>query len=407
MQLDLTLLYRYVLVGLLLSLAGCATQPPSTSSDVTEPVSALDQVYVTYAGLALAGTAQTLTEQYPHLSQLQHQVQGQMREGIRTINPAYYQLNLDQLVDRRRGYSVSMAMVIDDENTVIEQVNGLYKVVIEISAKAVVFDFDEEEKAIIAVYQLPIDSYVDVFEQPPTQAQLASMFQLRAYQAGDSVVTRFLSMIEGINIKQKYAQEIGMGQVSFADKALPLLPDNWLNAQGQDASADIKFALANRFAGFLSANQRVSVIPTVDNSLGVMALRFTGESLDTLLTLPEVDYTLDIHVRGFRKVTGQQNQVGRADLYASGIEVRLSHNQPGGPSVIFDQRLKSGVWKKVLQNQQLDSDWSYFEEALYLLFQQTSEGITTSRTQWHTNQQFDAQAKQQLAQFAEVLALCR
>ena len=176
MQLDLTLLYRYVLVGLLLSLAGCTTQPPSTSSDVTEPVSALDQVYVTYAGLALAGTAQTLTEQYPHLSQLQHQVQGQMREGIRSINPAYYQLNLDQLVDRRRGYSVSMAMVIDDENTVIEQVNGLYKVVIEISAKAVVFDFDEEEKAIIAVYQLPIDSYVDVFEQPPTQAQLASMF---------------------------------------------------------------------------------------------------------------------------------------------------------------------------------------------------------------------------------------
>jgi hypothetical protein len=386
----------------LLVVCGAGAEVQSADIDLDRPV-------VAWAGFSLAGDYSQRKHLYPLSEPHQTKISRQLYNRLKAVTPQSYDLLTDDKLDIRTGNTLALTLALDNESVVVRKLAGVYQAVVEVSATLLVFDFDSEEKAVIASFPVGLGPYIETFEtHAPTQLQLATLVE--QYWFGGlsnmpmSLIEQSVSRIQSIVIKYKYAAKIGMGDITISDAAKAVMND----AFSGNRSA-MNAYLARQSARLLSTRQQVSVVPYVaDSSVTQLALRFTGKKTTVLLKLSEPDYTLNITLEKFARKLIKENKHQQMYTYAVRARLRVADDFD---DVLFDQTVKDYVHKKIVRSQAEINDWAVYQGALEALNIGFLEQITAVEKKWLKLQGYDSKQTKQtiedLRKVAEALNQCR
>ena len=336
---------------------------------------------VYFAGFAYGGNYGDAGATFPFTSKLlseknsgQSVMERALASQVSKVQNPNLSIIVDQLGNYKTGEAVSMAFVVDWENVSTERYGGEIKVVIDIHAQILVYDFTE--KKVICSYPVAVQ-YIDIRRGEYSPERTIDQIRYNIYSGGGPVdiFKRFSEKLSSLNIKQKYSNKVQV--VSF------LIDDNARSALNSANVNEQLFSTfsANEFSKFLSTNQSVAVLPYSQGHAvgGKMTARFSnGESID--LTLPEPDFSIDLALREFRKVKLASNPVETAWAYASFIQVKVK--EPYGEDVKMDARVKYAVVKHVPEGQSSIDDWTAYQESLMTLFDQFTKQVTKRDSEW-------------------------
>lgn len=335
-------------------LAGCLSPPVSAATRVA------------YGGLATMGPASETQANYPRSYRLLKRLQTDLFPRVQAASPEHYDLFADRLLDRSTGASVALALVLDHEKVSLEQLSNLHKVTIEVSGQVVVYDFNADEKAIIASYPVVIPTYVDTFDERPSDAQLQTLVE-RYWLGGlddmPDLLSQFVSVMESAPVKQKFAQEFGIGQVRMHNQAWQKLPHHL--AADED---NMEFWVARNLASSLAAVQGLSVSYRPDSSIADMALRFAADDVTEMLSYSVPNYVLEVDVIDFPR-SEKTNQFGTGYRYGATVNFRLI----AGGKVVFDRVVDHPYVEKKTEHGTVHDDWAPREMALLGLFHRFAE----------------------------------
>lgn len=382
-----------VILGLGLSFA-------SAASAAGDPMT----TRVAYAGFAMAGRAADLKAKYPYSLPLERRLNAELTAAAKSASPNGFHLVINELADATKGNSIAMALVLDQEKVSVERIASVYKTLIEVSAQIVVFDFASQEGAIIALYPLSAGAYVEVFEQHPSRSEIARLIE-QYYFGGlndmEALTDRFRTMLSSFPIKEKYAQEIGIGQILINPTVLEHVPASLKSNQPLLASS-----IGRQLATRLAARQGVSSVPAqLDSSVAKMAIRFTGEGSASYFRLPQPDYYIDIAILGLEKSLERSNAVQSLYLYGAHAQIRVRNNGSNQP--LFDQALSKGAFKRVPAGSGEPDDWAAMEQTLHSLIEDLVSEVDRPSREFRKEQALTRQDLKQFKQFKEILAQCR
>jgi hypothetical protein len=211
----------------------------------------------------------------------------------------------------------------------------------------------------------------------------------------------FVASLEAVSIRERFGARIGVEQVIIGEKATPHLPE-FLRESPRAAQVMV----AQSFSKFLSKNQRVSVLPyTKGHAIGnKMSARFSDGRVYTL-EIPEPDYSVDLDLRGFKKVEFDKRSSGTSWIYGAylGIKVYESLTQ----KVFAELSLKNGVTKLVPASQTSVDDWAAFQESLQSLMEETTQQIDDPKRSWAKSHSADKSAVKHLKNLQPVMEACR
>ncbi len=373
------------------------------------------KVRVTYAGFAMVGRAVDIQNTYPYSAKIEKEIQRKVYKSIEGVQPKFYSLVTDDLGQADKGDSVSLALVLDHEKVSVEKIAEFHKLLIQISAQAIVYDFAEDEGAIIASYPVVLPPYIELFDAPPSEEEIANL--IHSYYFGGlvafdsdakemkplgSLVDQFQEVVANSPIKLKYASEIGIGEIAIQDRAKALLP-----TQDREDDTSLRFTLARYLASQLAINQQVSVIPrSIDASIGKMALRFTGERSHKFLTLPKPDYLLDLDIRAIQEKVVKETKIGEVRGYRTIGRFNLRYQDGVDDEPIFSRPIRSDRFKSIPKTMLVD-EWAPREASLLGLIEEFAENASSPSKSWKKHQQLTKSDLKQFRQLKEILALCR
>lgn len=380
---------------LLLSFAWAA---PTPDADEYRP-------QVVYGGFAMVGPFDSLPRLYPMANGLQAELDAILYKRVQGLTPDHYDLLTTRLGDADKGDSLAVAFALDFERVSVERIAGTYKVLVEFSAQALVYDFGGQERSILASYPVRLPAYIEVFDHAPTskdKAQLVRQFLLSGFEGDDSLLNEFLSVLKSAKIRQRYASAIGIGGILLADKAKQKLP--------AAVSADLpafQYQIGRGLASELSLRQGVSVIPyQLDASVSRLAMRFTGEQSAAYLLLPRPDFVVDLAIYDFDRKVYSQSDLGSGLIYATYAQMRLRENT-GAQQELFNQYISFGASKRVPESQDLVDHWAASLDSLWGLLNGAASQLNKPSRDWINSQSLTKSDLKEYNAFEEVLRKCR
>jgi hypothetical protein len=120
--------------------------------------------------------------------------------------------------------TTALAFILDRETISTEQFDDEYKLLIELSAQALFFDF--REMAVIASYPVTL-RYIDVQQSVPTDEDKAALVE--ALYLGDlkiNVFDEFAKLLSSISLNPSVNRRIQVTSVSVRPEAQELLPEH-------------------------------------------------------------------------------------------------------------------------------------------------------------------------------------
>ena len=342
---------------------------------------AKDKVY--YAGLSFIGNHADNQKSYPYSYRL---AEAKNEKGI----PVLEQLLVDRVKQVQRsdldfiindlgnyqsGDSVSIALAIDWENVATEQIGGLYKLVLDIHAQVLIFDYGKQK--VVGSYPIAVQIR-DVSQNQPTDEKIEGLFKTLFYgnDKNVNILDVFSARIQTVSIKKSYGQYLRVTGVNIDDKARPFFPDD-----GLDFERSFSGLLAQSFGKFLSTNQGVSMLPySKGEALGnKMAMRFANGDIFNL-EIPSTDFGINLTLRGFKK--GSVGKTNSKEAFAYGSYMRIKLEQPDFGKVYFDKPIRNVAVKEVPITQTEVDDWAAFQESLFALFDKFSKEINDTDKKW-------------------------
>ncbi|MGH1486851.1 MAG: hypothetical protein ACRBCI_11565 [Cellvibrionaceae bacterium] len=415
------LLLRFVCAFIILLIsASCQSYDGESKTTLSETLSDISKERVAYAGFALMGSTESFSSRYKYSVSFEKSINKTLFESVRGLQPKYYNLITDKIIDADKGSSIALAFALEHEKILVEKISNFYKLSVSFTAQALVIDFDSSEGAIIASYPviLPQQTYVEIFEgRKPKDQEIANI--VKQYFLGGlthidqstqkevafgSLVKQFKAVIKNAPIKAKYAQEIGIGKVDFKEEVKKILPESYRNN-----TQDFGQALGQYLAARLSENQGVSVVPqNIDNSSAQMALRFTGSKSAQFLSLPKPDYLLNMNVRAIVSKVSKKTSISQLNSYLSVVKFTLNYNVGSESEAIFSRNFVDGHFKSIPKTMVFD-DWYAKESSIYFLIDRFSKNIDNPKKNsgWASIQEFDRSDYKQLKKLNEVLEKCR
>lgn len=372
---------------------------------------------IAFAGFALVGSNDHLSSKFPHTKQLENEIQSRLITLSKNITPQHYNLVTKQYLDADKGATKAIALTLDEERVVIEKHDDddgeFYRLEIFLAAQATVFDFNESEKSIIAVYPLQIHSYRDVYKDYPDEKILRELIY-KLYFGGlinhdrekseespvGSIIDEFLNVLIHASIKDKHALEVGIGTIDFREGAF----DDIQQPKYQSNPKILKEILARQLARSLYLQKNISVIPkSVDNAVAQMALRFTGEKSAYFYSLPKADYLIDISVRKLKSVIVKNTSAGARKAYFSVVRfgVRYGYND----DLIFNRNLIGEHQLADVVGVDID-EWNGYEWSIKTVIYEFISNIFTPQRGWIKIQQLNKPEVKQLKTVKEVLEKC-
>ena len=361
---------------------------------------------VFFAGVAYLGNSANVTSKFPYTVRLmpvngsneRSPLEKAVAKKVSGVKPDHYTLNSKNLADIRQGESLSLALALDRETVSVEPVCGQYKVLVDIGAQALVFDF--ETMSIVGSYPITVQ-YIDVFDEKPTSDDIASLVHdLYLANLKVNILDEFVSLIKKVKVKRKYGNRIQVTKIGIGGKAQSDLP-----AKYKDNPNALKVFLAQSLGKALASEHGISVLPyTKGRAIGnKMSTRFANGSVFNL-SIPEPDYHINLKLRGFKKVLFDKKESGQSVVYGSYINLKVF--EPLSGKTYINQRFKRGATKVVPHCQIKANDWPAYQASLLGLFSELSTQVTKQDRKWAKSHAGKAGATDSLEQLEKVIKRC-
>lgn len=333
---------------------------------------------VFYAGFAFIGNNVNIEKNYPYSFAVskENDLETVLRTKVEKENMNNFKLIISELGNLEEGEGVSVAFALDNETVAIEQIGSYYKIVIDLGAQVLFFDF--REMKVIGCYPIAIQ-LIDVSESKPDDIlkknRIRELFIGNKYKI--NIFDEFVKRLKDIEIKPKFKNSIKVNNVKIGEKALPFLPTIYIDDKDPNKN-NIKTFLAQNFSKFLSSNQEISVLPYTKGSAigGKMSARFSNGEV-YMLEIPEAQFLIDLTLRGFKKVKFDEKKAGSSWIY--GVYIKLKIFEPLLRKYYIDEKFKQGATKIIPASQKNVADWPAFQESLFVLFDSLTKSFSTER----------------------------
>ena len=370
--------------------------------------SSAEPTNVYFSGFSFVGNYSDNQRQFPHSVALLKEVDAQgtplleqsLGLEVRKLNRSDINLNFGS-GDYRSGEAITLAFAVDWENVSIEQIGQLHKIVIDLHAQILIFDFAEMK--VIGSYPVAVQVR-DVSESAPSGEYIAKVIRSIYLESdhGVNIFEAFTKRLSKIPIRESFGQYLRVNSVVLNDKAVVHIPSEAHKA-GNEA---FKTQVAQNFGKYLSLNQNVSLLPyTKGEAIGSkMALRFSNGDVFNL-SIPSPDFVVNLTVRGFKKAKVGETKTKRAWVYGSYVTIQV--DQPDFNKVYMDVPFKHTVIKEVPVSQVFVDDWSAYQESMFAFFDQFSKQISKPSKKWLQKATNSKNAPEQLSSFYKILEQCR
>jgi len=278
---------------------------------------------VYFAGFAFLSNSSDIEHEYQYSSALSERKKNEqplfdriLREKLENVSNPNIKIIVNDLGDHTTSAdALSLALVLDWEDVCVEQLAPeLYKIVLNLHGQIMVFNF--KEMKIIATYPFGV-RVNDASKTPPNTNHIQKLFERLYIDHIDNInfLDEFVMRLKKIKIDEQFNHKLKVAEVVIEEKSLKFMPDTV--KKNQDA---YKTFVAQQFSSFLSSNQNVAVLPyTKGYAIGnKMSARFDSGDVFQL-EIPEEDISINIVVRGFKKVQMDKNHTGSSWAYGSFI----------------------------------------------------------------------------------------
>jgi hypothetical protein len=368
-------------------------------------------VYATdvyWAGFAFQGSHSDSEKNYRYSTKLAAEtvdgipiLDSYLAKQVRAASGLPFNLLIDELgsIGPDVPSAVALAFVLDRETISTESFGEEHKLLIELSAQALFFDF--KTMSVIASYPVTL-RYIDVLNALPDDAYISNL--VRSIFLGgvkNTLVAEYIQLLSTVTINTQVSRRIQVTNVDIADEALPVLPSMWAeNIPG------LKGMLAHYFATSISANQAVPVLPyTTGYAIGNrMATRFADGRVFNL-TIPETDYAISLRLNKFAKIEYARVPAGISYIYGAYVDVVV--DEPLSGQQYLSSMIKDGVTKIVPVTQTSVADWPAYQDALLTLFDGFAVAMNGPTKKWAMKHTGDKSNVKQLRVFSEVLQSCK
>lgn len=356
---------------------------------------------VHFAGLAFTGAAADAPETLPMASRILHaegllQANGQLSQQLAGARMPHLDLRMGELATLDGiGSATAMALALDREATVVEEIAGQYKLLVELSAQLLFFDYRDMQVRL--AYPVTVQ-HVDVLDQPPTETEIEGAYRGLVHGTGPASLSGASKDALGrLRLPESSALRMQLVRVAMAADA---------EVPATVASLAQNGTLGHEFTKLLSSTLDMGLLPHQPGQAvgGTMAARFADGRVFTL-KVPEPDYALELEVQGFRQKTLQQTAAMRQDLL--GAYFRLRALEPLSGKVYLDHAFRHGATKTLPATQaQFDLDAARYETLLsgLAMFAAAAGG---GDGDWLRQQEDPRAATRQARAFQELVEKCR
>lgn len=368
----------------------------------------VENVY--FAGFALAGDAAHSERAFPVTTML---LEERDARGIPLLESALWDaltrdgsrypnlvLNPDIAASHTSPDALALAVVLDWENASTESLRGTTKLVLDLHAQIMIFDFATRQ--VLGSWPVAVQ-LIDVIDSHSVgQSQIESRFR-QMYYGSDLDKTLFAATAEKlaqIEVRRSRGNYIRVVSVTLEDNARAAL------AEAGEQEDIFEARVANSFGKYLSENQRVPYIPyTKGAAVGAkMAARFaSGEVYQ--LELPTPDYRVHLTVRGFKKVELGNSSLETAWAYGSYMHVKIQDYDES--TTYLSAPFKFGAVKKVPAGGVVPDDWAAYQESLFSLINGITNQMSDPDRAWLESRSEGRSVATQLMHVQEIIERCR
>jgi len=356
---------------------------------------------VFFGGAGFASNSEDIANAYPFSYRIYNspekelKLNSSIRSKISTIHNSTFEIGLN--LSENNDSQVVFGFVVDREAISEEKIGDKYKLVIDISAQSLFFDY--QSKAVLASYPIAIQ-YIDISQKPFSDSEKASMVEKLYYgglENNINILDEFSATLTKIKFSREVRQRVKVTNVNVDPEALPILFPS-LNENST------KIFVAQQFSKYLSNNQSIPVLPfTVGQAIGgKMVTRLSGTEYS--LVIPAPDFAIELTLKPFKKIKFAENNTGASWIYGSYLGVDVI--EPDSQKSFLSATLKYGATKSVPQSQTVVDDRAAYEEALLILIDNFTRTISSPDEAWAKRYASDPAIANQMKKLNEVLKKC-
>jgi hypothetical protein len=357
---------------------------------------------VAFAGFAYAGDLQTSAQRFPYSKLLESKLVGglnaELQKSMANAKPEHFALvrRIDDL--NGRDQAVAVAMVMTNETASIEKFGSAYKVLVQLRAQAMFFDF--KSKTVLRAYPISF-AYIDVLAAPPTPEQIieriGAVYRGTAGKAG--LIQRFVDTLQRATIPSSVPLFVQVTNVSVGDEARPEFPEHLRGPAGDTWIAD---ALGEA----ISSKLGIPILPYAKGyAIGNVMSMTIGDSTVFNLTLPKPDYEFSADIVKLKKVLYSDQPAGKSFIYGTLAKIQLL--EPLSETAYLRSGFKNGEVKVVPATQVTTDDFPAFEDSMRGLFAKLSRSVAGEEPTWLKSAADSKDIDQQITKTRELLKLCK
>jgi len=367
-----------------------------------------DPLPVYFGGFAFVGDYSAKSKLYPHTAALMDadtnkssQFDRDLQRRLQSFNNATFSLELNKLgaLGPKSPSATALAFALDRETVSIERIGGQYKLLVELSAQALFFDF--KEYAVVASFPMTVQ-YIDLKKHEPTSAEIQSIVRdLYLGNLGVNIFDEFVGTLKNVSLSPSISRRIRVTAVSIEEESRLALPES---LKSDDAA--LQAFIAREFGKYLSKNQHIPVLPyAVDTAVGkTMAMRISDGSVYSL-KIPQEDYAIQLGLVKFKKVEFQKTAAGSSFIY--GAFLRVKAVEPLSGVAYFDATIKNGATKIIPMGQDVVDDWAAHQESLLALIDSFTKQLSNPEAEWAETHTGSKSNVGNMKNFAKVLQSCK
>ena len=295
-----------------------------------------------------------------------------------------------------------LAFVFDGEMVHDEPIGEYYKLLVEVTAQIIAFDFNN----MTIIWSKPlIMQYVDLLKSRPDSNDINNALDKILFSESDrSLPSQFANGLADFSPTQSLGLQLGVEDVAVT-------PGIWKYG----SIAQIEDLLASKFTLFLASNLGVSVVPPrkSDAIHNKMAARMADGRV-YMLDMPTSDYPIHIKVDKLKKIEFDRTDIEVVNIFGAYITFEVGIRQ-GDDQIkkIFTEQVKLGVPQRLPSSTVMteSSDGLAYYETIEALFDNFTKAIESPKSDWAkrhmTTTRNPRKAITKLNELKEVIEKCR
>lgn len=329
-----------------------------------------------YAGVSYLGDNKYIATNYPVVTKL-NVSPGENQAA--PLDKAFYQL-IDSTPDLpfaitpalgnyESGPAIAMTLAIERESVSVDKFNDYYKLVAEISAQLLFFDFQSMQLIASIPLDIARNDVVDLNDdlQLAKEANLSALYQMSGANTNLLMLARdrlLTAILPGENMLRFQVESL-----EFGPKSSPLIPATL-------APGPLSQIFGQYFTAQLAHYGNFNMVPyTKGYAIGnKMSGRMSNGDVYQL-TLPAPDYVFNVSVTNFKLIEKDHKNLYAARVLLSAREATDSH-------LILSDHFHYAVQMLVSKQQTSDTDWPGYEDALEMLLMEISQQLNAPDKKW-------------------------